>query len=199
MKKKDFEWKLQLFADETPPEGADDDAVQDDDKDDDKPEVKYTDEDVQKFIDKALAKDRKKQEKELDEAQKLAKMTAEEKEAHRIKQLEDELAEMKAANAKNEMSKVARGLFEEANVNVSDAIIRTLITEDAEDTKEVVQSFIDQYKKDVSKAVKEALKGETPKKGTGSGSSMTREDILKVKNRAERQKLINEHKDLFGI
>ena len=48
----------------------------------------------------------------------------------------------------------------------------------------------------VQAAVKEALKGNPPKVGTKKGG-LTREQILKVENRVERQRLINENLDLF--
>ena len=45
-------------------------------------------------------------------------------------------------------------------------------------------------------AVKDALKGNPPKK-TSEPASITKEQIMKVKDPLERQKLINEHMDLF--
>lgn len=54
------------------------------------------------------------------------------------------------------------------------------------------------YKEAVQKAVKDALKGKPPKAGNGGDKpSMTKEQILAVKNPSERQKLIAENITLF--
>ena len=48
----------------------------------------------------------------------------------------------------------------------------------------------------VQKAVAEALRGKTPRLKDGS-KELTKEDILKIKNRSERQKAMAEHPELF--
>ena len=54
------------------------------------------------------------------------------------------------------------------------------------------------YKEAVQNAVKDALKGKPPKAGNGGDKpSMTKEQILEVKNPSERQKLIAENITLF--
>ena len=64
--------------------------------------------------------------------------------------------------------------------------------------KEAVEAFSTMYKEAVQKAVKDALKGKPPKAGNGGDKpSMTKEQILAVKNPSERQKLIAENITLF--
>lgn len=54
------------------------------------------------------------------------------------------------------------------------------------------------YKEAVQNAVKDALKGKPPKAGNGGDKpSMTKDQILAVKNPSERQKLIAENITLF--
>ena len=78
------------------------------------------------------------------------------------------------------------------------ALISMIVSEDAESTKKSIDTFANLFQKAVNKAVKDALKGEPPKTGTGSGKGgYTKEDILKVANRAERQRLIAANMDLF--
>lgn len=73
-----------------------------------------------------------------------------------------------------------------------------LVAEDADGTKAAVETFSTMYKEAVQKAVKDALKGKPPKAGNGGGKpSMTKEQILAVKNPSERQKLIAENITLF--
>ena len=73
-----------------------------------------------------------------------------------------------------------------------------LVAEDADGTKKAVEAFATMYKEAVKNAVKEALKGNPPKAGNGGNKpTMTKEQILAVKNPSERQKLIAENITLF--
>ena len=53
-----------------------------------------------------------------------------------------------------------------------------------------------QMQKTLLKTVAEALRGKTPRLKDGS-KELTKEDILKIKNRTERQKAMTEHPELF--
>lgn len=163
---------------------------------DEKEQPKYSDADVDKLISQKFAEWSKKQEKKTSEAERLAAMTAEEKAAERMKALEDKIRGYEVAAAKAEMTKQARTMLQDKNLHVSDELLSNLIAEDAETTKASVESFITLFSSAVDKAVKEALKSETPK--TGSSSGMTKEQILSVTNRAERQRLIKENINLFN-
>jgi len=122
-----------------------------------KDEKKYTDAEVNEIIDKKFAKWKATQEKEQSEAKKLAKMSADEKIEYENQQLKNEIAELKRTQALNEMSKVARGLLAEEQINVSDALLARLIDEDAEVTKETVSEFIKMYQADLETAVNARL------------------------------------------
>lgn len=147
-----------------------------------------------KFKDR-LAKEKQK----TSEAEKLAKMTESEKISARIKALEEENAAMKAAQAKNEMAAQVRSLLGEKNIAVtSDVIVESLIGADAEKTQEAVNAFAAEFEKAVNARVKEAMKSKTPKGGMAAGSkSMTRDEIMKIKNPIERQKMIAAHPEAF--
>lgn len=122
-----------------------------------KDEKKYTDAEVNEIIDKKFAKWKATQEKEQSEAKKLAKMSADEKIEYENQQLKNEIAELKKTQALNEMSKVARGLLAEEQINVSDALLARLIDEDAEVTKATVSEFIKMYQADLETAVNARL------------------------------------------
>ena len=158
-------------------------------------ELKYSDRDVDEILNQKFAEWQKKQEKKTTEAERLGKMTAEEKANERIKALEDKLAAAERKEAISAMTKEARAILHAANINVSDELLANLVSDNAESTQASVKSFISLFKAEVEKAVKEAYKGETPKKG--GASSLTKEQILAVANRAERQRLINENIHLF--
>lgn len=200
MKKRLF-MALQMFAEdpagadpaETDPACGQDPAVADPKNE---PEKKYTDEDVNRIIDRKFAEWEKKQSKAKSEAEKLAGMNAEQKEKYENEQLKKQVEELLRKDALGKMATVARGMLGEKNISVSDDLIEMLISDDAEKTKSSVDSFITAFQSAVEKAVKDALKGNPPKK-TSEPTSITKEQIMEVKDPLERQKLISEHMDLF--
>lgn len=163
---------------------------------DSKDTKKYSDAEVDEIINKKFAKWQKEQEKKISEAEKLAGMNATEKAEHERDTLQKELDELKRANSIAEMEKTARTMLHDDGVNVPDEVVSSLIAEDADNTKAKVEAFSKAFKEAVQKAVKDALKGKAPATGKG-GSTLTKADILKIANRAERQKAIAEHIDLF--
>lgn len=198
---------LQLFAEETgtdsevggagdSPSGESKPPEKSEESDNNsKPSAKYTDEDVDKMFDRKFAELMKKHQKEMDEARRLAEMNAQEKAEYENNKLKEQVQELMKKEARSEMSKVARAMLSEKGINVNDNLLDALISDDADKTKKSVENFITLFQDAVNKAVKDALKGEPPKTGTTSG--LTKEQIMKVANRAERQRLIKENMNLF--
>ncbi|MDU5071074.1 DUF4355 domain-containing protein [Finegoldia magna] len=182
---------LQLFADdeaETEVDQANVDAEKENEK-------TFTQDEVNKIVQDRLAKEKAKNEKAQEEAKKLAKMNAEQKNQYMVEQLQKELEEYKTKEAKNDMIKEANSMLKEADINLPDEVVAMLIGDNAEDTKICVDSFSKAFKTAVERAVNEKLKGKTPKQKSVAG--LTREDILSVKDRQERQRLIEENEELF--
>lgn len=208
MKKKNLKLllNLQMFAEggEGGTSGAEDDKGKDggnggeggEGGNDPKNQPKYTDDDLDRIISAKFAKWQKEQEKKISEAERLSKMTADEKNAAELKSLRDELDGYKAEKARSEMTKQAREILSDKGIHVNDDLLANLISDNAENTKASVENFVNLFQSAVDKAVKEALKGETPRKGNPTGG-MTKEQIMAVANRAERQRLINENMHLF--
>nr|DAM24683.1 MAG TPA: capsid scaffolding protein [Caudoviricetes sp.] len=196
-------FNLQLFADGDAPEGGegnnDGDAPEGGEgQNSEKNTKKYSDEDVNKIIVKKFAEWEKKQEKktkENQEAERLKNMSEQEKRDHEFKELQAKIANYEKQEALGKMTKVARSILSEQEINVNDELLSNLVTEDADTTKTNVENFAKMFKAAVQKEVATKLRHEPPKKG--SGAKLTKEDILKVQNRAERQKLIKEHMSLF--
>lgn len=158
---------------------------------------KYTDADVNALLNKKFAEWKQKQEKETSEAEKLAKMSAEEKANKRLADVEKELQKFREKEARAEMASQARSILQDKNIHVADGLISNLIAADAETTKANCEAFISLYQQAVESGVKEKLKGtETPKKGGTSG--YTKEQILAIADTAERQRLIRENMHLFS-
>lgn len=200
---------LQLFAGEGGDGGGDDDGGGSDPEDkpvsfDDflKEEGNQAEFDrrVQKAVSTAVTNAQEKwkalTDDKLTEAEKLAKMTKEEKAEYKNRKLEKELADLKRQNAVTEMAKTARKMLADEEINIPDELLGHLVSESAEDTKATVEAFSRMYKTAVQAAVKDALKGNPPKGGTG-GKTMTKEQIMAISNPVERQRLIAENIALF--
>lgn len=156
---------------------------------------------VQKAVNTAVTKAQEKwqalTDDKLSEAEKLAKMTKEEKAEYKNRKLEKELADLKRQNSLSEMSKTARKMLADEEINIPDELLAHLVSESAEDTKTAVEAFAKMYKDAVQAAVKDVLKGNAPKGGSGGKGAVTKEQILAVSNPIERQRLIAENIALF--
>ena len=202
-----FNLNLQLFADDTQTStGTATEGTDTTSKENSKPEnkntesqAKYTDEDVNKIIDKKFAEWQKKQQKEVDEAKKLAEMNATQKAEYERDQLKKKLEELERQASLGEMTKTARKMLSESNINIPDELLSMMVTTDAEETKVAVDGFAKAFKEAVESAVKERLKGEPPKRSSGSSQSMTKEQIMAIKDHELRQKKMLEHKELFNF
>lgn len=134
----------------------------------------------------------------VSEAEKLAQMTKEERAEYTNQKLQKELDAYKKKENLTEMAKTARKMLADEEISITDELLSHLVSDNAEDTKAAVESFVKLYKAAVQAAVKDALKGKPPKTGTGGGNhTMTKEQILAIKNPSERQRLIAENITLF--
>lgn len=169
------------------------------DKDDDKDKPKYTDADLDKIINQKFSQWQKRQEKAVDEAKKLEKMSADEQNAKKLSELQKRLDEMEKKDAESKMAASARKLLQGEGIVVDDVIVSALIREDAEHTKAAVDAFVKSFKTAVQNAAKMTFgRKEKPKTGGNGGTgAMTREEILQIKDRAKRQKAIEENMNLF--
>lgn len=179
------------------------DSGQDNEQTPKEDEKKYTDKQVDEIVKKRLAREKKKQEeeiaealKEADEARKLAEMDEDKKREYEHQKMAEELAALKADKVRSEMSDTARKMLSEQNITVSDGIVHSLITEDAESTKDNIDAFAAAFNDAVNKEVEARLKGQTPKK-LGGNKPLTKQDILSIKDEAERRKAVAENLDLF--
>ena len=167
---------------------------------DDKDTPKYSQNDVDKMVDKIVAKRFarwKAQEKASnDEAARLATMTAQERAEHERDKLQAELDDLKHKAVIADMEKTARGILTEDGIIVPDSIISHLVDEDAEQTAENVKVFAKAFKEAVADEVKRKLSHKTPAGGKGAGT-ITKAEIMKESDPIKRQKLIRDNMSLF--
>lgn len=192
MKKQNF--MLQLFADGEPeaaPAAAPAAAEQENPTNDKAPETaakqqpkaeaKYTDDDVNKLIDKKFAEWQKKQQKAVDEAEKLATMNATQKAEYERDKLQKELDDYKKKAALAEMTKTARKMLSDNGINAPDDILTMLVSTEAETTKAAIDAYSKAFTAAVESAVEERLKGKTPTVGAGKAATPISEVEKRIK------------------
>ena len=200
MKLKDL-LKLQLFADDSgsgdggssepggnpgggsDPEGDDPNDGGDDD-DDPEPEKKYTVEEVNNLIKRKKAEWEKNRQKEDDEAKKLSKMNAQEKAEYKQQQLEKRIQELEDEKTLSGMRDEARKQLSEKGINISDELLAFMVSKDAKETKEAVDSFAELFNAAVNEAVKGKARQTTPKEGGGFSGGKSSLDIGKMAREA---------------
>lgn len=159
----------------------------------------YTDEDIDAIIARRFAKWEKQKQKEIDEAKRLENMNAQERAEHERDELQRQLSELQNEKALADMSKTARKMLSDSGITLSDDLLQILVSTDADATKTAVDNFSKLFSDAVDAAVKERLKGNPPKRGASSGSTITKGEIMKIRDPELRQKKMLENRELFGI
>lgn len=202
MKLKDL-LKLQLFADDSgsgdggssepggnpgggsDPDGDDpNDGGDDDDDPESEPEKKYTVEEVNNLIKRKKAEWEKNRQKEDDEAKKLSKMNAQEKAEYKQQQLEKRIQELEDEKTLSGMRDEARKQLSEKGINISDELLAFMVSKDAKETKEAVDSFAELFNAAVNEAVKGKARQTTPKEGGGFSGGKSSLDIREMAKEA---------------
>lgn len=173
---------LQLFAEETVDHTAELDAVKDsvnpeNTSDDSGEEKKYTDKDVDAIVNKRFAKWKTEQEQAVksakEEAEKLAKMNAEQKQNYEIEKLQKENEKLKQEAAKVELSRSATGILAEKGIEATQDVLDFVVGNDADDTNAKIDKLVKIVESQLKKAEIARATGSTPKTMTNSGSPMS--------------------------
>src|SRR5690625_3744113 len=178
---------------------------QQDDQTDDKDKDDKSKDDEPKFTQKQLddiVKDRIKRAEQdkkeaIKEAEKLAKMNADEKREYEFEKLQEENKRLLAEQNKYSLGKEATKMLAESNIIATDEVLSFVVRDDAESTNKAVKAFSDLVDKISDDRMKEKLKGTSPKKQQGVPGAKTKEDILAIKDGAERIKAIQDNPQLF--
>lgn len=185
MEHKNYGWhlNLQLFADEPDPanDGANnpitDPEPQEGQPD---PEKKYTDKDVDAIVNKKFAKWKAEQEVAVKtataEAEKLAKMNAEQKQKYELEKLQKENDELKAAAAKVELGRTATSILREHKIDATQDILDFVVGTDAEDTKSRIDRFVSIINAQIKASEVSKATGNTPRSYQNNGNVMSEID-----------------------
>ncbi len=153
-----------------------------------KTEKTFTQEDIDRIISKKLAQFKQKEEarvKEVEEAEKLKRMSEAERQQAEMKKQLDEFNKMKAEMAREKLnSQVVKELSTlELPCEYAEYV---MVEGDAEGTMTRLKTFAEKYKADVQREadrqVQERLRGNVPRTSTvtTSNQTFTKEDILKM-------------------
>ena len=153
------------------------------------------DEDVNKIIQSKHASWSKKLESEKSEAARLAQLSEEERQQALIQKEKEEFEAEKAKFRQDQLfvekgkQLVAEGMPAEfANRIVGDS---------AEEILADVKALRAEWDKAIEAKVNERLAGKTKTRVGGTGETLTKADIMKVKDSSERQRLIAQNRELF--
>jgi hypothetical protein len=179
-------FNLQLFAEETEPAKAEPQGEPKGEPAKTEPaeEKKYTDADVDRIVKGKHAKWKEEYEKDLkaakDEAEKLAKMNAEQKQQYEIekqqeenKKLLEENEKLKAEAARAELAKTAADILQKADFDATPDVLNLVVGADAEETKANIDAFTKAVESQVKKAEMARATGSTPRVITNNAEQMS--------------------------
>lgn len=174
-------WNLQLFAEE--PEGGSDAKPEGGAVEPTAPqpeeEKKYSDKDVAALQAQWQAEQERAAQSAREEAEKLAKMNAEQKQKYAMEKLQKENAELKAAAARVELGKTATAILKEHQIDATQDILEFVVGSDAEDTQGRIDRFVAVVEAQVKAAELARAKGRTPQHYGGGNSGGVLSEIDK--------------------
>lgn len=155
----------------------------------------FTQEEVNNIIEKRLSKEKSKWKNEVDQAKRLAEMSAEERAREEFKM---QKAEFERERAEFERERLLIQTQKELSAkNVPIEFAEMLVKGDAESTKEAIDKFANLYAQSVEKGVSNKLKGRPPKtKQTPNNDGLDRASFMKL-SLAEQQKMARENPDRY--
>lgn len=139
------------------------------------PEPKYTDADVDGIVEKRLARERAKMEREIrkaiedeaaskqTEAQKLENMTQLQRAQYEAKKLREEKEALERERDLSNQMAIARRELAAANINLGDDLLAMFVSADAEKTSAAIEQIKELMPKAINEEVQKRLKRELPK------------------------------------
>lgn len=161
------------------------------------PPKTFTQKELDDIVAKRVARAEKDKQDAIDEAKKLAKMNADEKQKYEFEKLQKENEQLKLEKNRYSLGREATKMLSELGITADDDVLDFVVREDAEATKLAVQAFGTLVQSKVDDAVKEKLKGTPPKGNPGNGAAVTKETIMAIKDSSVRIKAIQDNPHLF--
>ena len=158
-------------------------------------EKKYTDADVDEIINKKYAKWKLEQEAKENEAKKLAKMNADEKQKYQLDQREQELANREQVLARKELTAEAKTMLSERGLPIE--LVGVIDLTSAETVTDSVASIQKAWEDAVQKGVSDRMKGSAPiKTAPQQSTELTKAQFYRMSH-AEKANLKQTNPELY--
>lgn len=158
----------------------------------------FTQEELDEIVEKRVAREQKKKDDAVKEAEKLAKMNKDQKSEYEREQMQKELDSYKAKDARNEMKMHAGEVFKQNEITPNDDLLELVTADTAERTQANVQAFNEVLSGMVKEQVQAKLYQGTPKNYSSGNGGVTKESILNIQDDSQRQHAIAQNRHLFN-
>jgi hypothetical protein len=138
-------------------------------------EKKFTQKDLDKIVSERLGKEKKKFEKEISEVERLATMTAEQKEREKFKKEKEEFENEKKMIQREKMTLQTAKELE--TLGISSSLAKFIVADDADAVKENITELQTAWQKALDEAVSKRLRGTTPE--TSTTPTLSEKDRMK--------------------
>ncbi len=160
-----------------------------------KPQEKlFTQEEVNNIIEKRLNKEKNKWKNEVDQAKRLAEMSAEDRAREQFKMEKAEFERQRAEFERERLLVQTQRELSTKNIPVEFADM--LVKDDAESTKAAIDTFAQLYNQSVEKGVSNKMKGRPPKTKQTPSDGLDRAAFMKL-SLAEQQKMAKENPERY--
>lgn len=146
-------------------------------------------------ISSAQKKWEKKSQEKVREAEKLAKLSEQERFQYELEQREKKIAEKEKQMALMENKAEASKALNERGISI--ALADFVVAEDADTMMENIKLLEDEFKKSVKAEVEKRLAGSSPKKNLGESKGITKEEFMKL-SFAKQTELLNMNPEIYG-
>ena len=154
----------------------------------------FTQEEVNNIVEKRLNKEKNKWKNEVDQAKRLAEMSAEDRAREQFKMEKAEFERQRAEFERERLLVQTQRELSTKNIPVEFADM--LVKDDAESTKAAIDNFASLYNQSVEKGVSNKMKGRPPKTKQTSSDGLDRAAFMKL-SLAEQQKMAKENPERY--
>lgn len=135
-------------------------------------------------------------ENKINEAEKLRKMNAEQKQEYEQEKKDNRIAELEAELNRNGLEREATSMLSEQGITANEYDLNLVVGEDADETQKLVENYAQRIEELADKKLEEYKRGSTPRKSGGS-TPVSAEEIRNIKDPKERIAAIRNNKKLF--
>ena len=154
----------------------------------------FTQEEVNNIVEKRLNKEKNKWKNEVDQAKRLAEMSAEDRAREQFKMEKAEFERQRAEFERERLLVQTQRELSTKNIPVEFADM--LVKDDAESTKVAIDTFASLYSQSVEKGVSNKMKGRPPKTKQTQSDGLDRAAFMKL-SLAEQQKMAKENPERY--